>query len=148
MTVKASSNGISISDGASGFYVGLFADIKISEKFNIQPELAYTAAFKNDESTNVITMPILAKYYVAEKFSLLAGPMLDLIVDETGDEFNFNFWLGEREGSTQQVCCQHSGKFMADGHSATLSIKVVRLPGGKQGKARTPIKMSSLTLLS
>ncbi|WP_431165533.1 porin family protein [Tenacibaculum halocynthiae] len=98
MTVKASANGISASQGASGFYVGFFADIKVSEKFNIQPELAYTASFKNDNSTNVITMPILAKYYVAEKFSILAGPMLDLIVDETGDEFN-SFGLGLAAGA-------------------------------------------------
>lgn len=98
MTQKVSVNGVSASVGASGFYVGLFADIKISEKFNIQPELAYNATFKDDESTNVITMPILAKYYVAEKFSLLAGPMLDLIVDETGEEFN-SFGLGLAAGA-------------------------------------------------
>ncbi|WP_299104417.1 porin family protein [uncultured Tenacibaculum sp.] len=96
-TVSASSNGISASTSASGFYVGFFADFEVSDKISIVPELQYVSASKNGESINEIALPIMAKYNVSEKFSLQAGPMLDLVVDKTSDEFN-KFGLGLAAG--------------------------------------------------
>ena len=82
---RASADGNSASASTSGFYVGVFADIQISEKFNIQPELQYILISDDGENGNILNIPIMAKYKVAEKFSLLAGPQLDYILDDDSE---------------------------------------------------------------
>jgi hypothetical protein len=77
-----------------GFHVGGFVEIKISEKFAIQPELLYStqgakSEFQEDfegtlvkvsETLNLgyLNIPIMAKYYVSEKFNIQAGPQIGL----------------------------------------------------------------------
>jgi len=56
----------------TGFYVGAFADIAASEKFHIQPELTYGSAGK----LAFVYLPIMMKYYVADKINIQAGPQL------------------------------------------------------------------------
>lgn len=80
-----------------GFHIGGFAEFKISDKFSIQPEVLYSTqgtkekGFGTDFQGQVyeielnyklafINVPILAKYYVAEKFSLEAGPQIGFLV--------------------------------------------------------------------
>ena len=102
-----------------GFQVGGFAEIKISEKFAIQPELVYSAqgakfeeeffgeTFEFDLNLGYINVPVLAKYYVAEKFSLEAGPQVGFLIsakakgegesEDVKEDFNsldFGFNLG------------------------------------------------------
>lgn len=75
-------------DGKVGFQVGGFAEIKISEKFFIQPELMYTTlGTKGDEmgitftqTADYIVLPVMAKFYVADGFSLEAGPQIGFLV--------------------------------------------------------------------
>jgi hypothetical protein len=89
-------------DGANlksriGFNVGGFVEIKLSEKFALQPELLYSdqgTKFTNigdyldgdfytgDIKFNLayINVPVMAKYYVAEKFSIEAGPQIGFVV--------------------------------------------------------------------
>ena len=74
-----------------GFQIGGFAEFKISEKFAFQPELMYSAqggkeTFQEggsdiDVTTKLgyINIPLMAKYYVAEKFSLEAGPQIGFL---------------------------------------------------------------------
>ena len=81
----------------SGFFVGLFADFKINDKFGVQPELHYTAVYSEGNESNMLTMPILAKYYITDKFSVMAGPMLDLVLDEVSDNAN-TFGIGAAIG--------------------------------------------------
>ncbi len=80
-----------------GFHVGGFADIKISEKFSIQPELLYSTQgskfnlLVNTNGSNYdtentfllsyINIPVMFKYYATEKFSLEAGPQIGFMVD-------------------------------------------------------------------
>lgn len=80
-----------------GFHVGGFVEIKIADKFTIQPELLYSTQGSkfnlvvNNEGTNFdtentfklayINIPVMFKYYVAEKFSLEAGPQIGFLVD-------------------------------------------------------------------
>ncbi|APG64395.1 hypothetical protein LPB136_03005 [Tenacibaculum todarodis] len=91
---KASGGGITASDGISGLFVGFFGDFEVSEKFNIQPEVHYIAVFRDGDSGNAIALPVLAKYYVSEQFSVQAGPMIDVILDEAPDGFNtFGFGI-------------------------------------------------------
>lgn len=78
-------------DSKVGFHVGGFAEIKVSDKFAVQPELLYStqgAKFEGSESgvsyeakTNLsyLNIPVMAKYYVAEGFSLEAGPQIGFL---------------------------------------------------------------------
>ena len=79
-----------------GFHIGGFAEIKISEKFSVQPELLFSTqgtkmkekysedGFDYDVSakinTSYINIPIMAKLYVTEGFSLEAGPQIGFLM--------------------------------------------------------------------
>ena len=43
---------------------------------------------------NLISVPVLAKYTVAEQIHLLAGPDFNYLLDAQSDEFKVNFDLG------------------------------------------------------
>lgn len=66
-------------------HFGAMAEIEISEKFSVQPELLYSAqgtkAKVGDGKTNFnyINVPVMAKYYVAEGLSLEAGPQIGFL---------------------------------------------------------------------
>ncbi|KQO33072.1 hypothetical protein ASF10_19380 [Flavobacterium sp. Leaf82] len=97
-----------------GFHVGGFAEIKVVEKFFIQPELLYSAQgtkfdgpFGEDFDTklNYLNIPVLAKYYIVEKFSVEAGPQLGILLSAKADgedikdytrsvDFGFNVGAG------------------------------------------------------
>ena len=57
---------------STGFYIGGLVDIGVVGNFHIQPEFLYGSA----EDLSFFYLPILAKYYVADKFHLQAGPQL------------------------------------------------------------------------
>lgn len=66
------------------FQIGGFAEIKLSEKFAIQPELLFSTQgnkFDTGESLNLsyVNIPVMAKYYVAPKFSLEFGPQIGFL---------------------------------------------------------------------
>ncbi|WP_318640974.1 porin family protein [Flavobacterium ardleyense] len=79
-----------------GFHIGGFAEIKISEKFSVQPELLFSTQGAKSEYTyneggftekstdklnlNYINIPVMAKLYVAEGFSLEAGPQIGFLM--------------------------------------------------------------------
>ena len=85
-----------------GFQVGGFAEIKISDKFAIQPELLYSAqgakskysdvdgldiyTYKDTQKLAYLNIPVMAKYYVAEGFSLEAGPQLGFLMSAEIEE--------------------------------------------------------------
>jgi len=70
-----------------GFSIGGFAEIKVSEKFAVQPELLYsTQGAKSDDADEkgsialgYISIPVMAKFFVAESFSLEAGPQIGFL---------------------------------------------------------------------
>jgi opacity protein-like surface antigen len=84
-----------------GFQAGAFAEIKITDKFSIQPEVLYSAQGVKEKgdfeyNNNVypaelntklgyINVPVMAKYYVAEKFNLEAGPQIGILVSAKGE---------------------------------------------------------------
>jgi len=75
-----------------GFHVGGFAEIKLTDKFAIQPEILFsTQGAKSEESAlgskaeyksnlSYLNIPVMAKYYVAEKFSIEAGPQIGFLL--------------------------------------------------------------------
>ena len=74
---KASIAGIdvaTVADG-SGFFIGLLAEIGVADKLSIQPEVFYGGI----DGEGAIFIPVMAKYYIAEKFNIQAGPQLDFI---------------------------------------------------------------------
>jgi opacity protein-like surface antigen len=79
-----------------GFNVGGFVEIKLSDKLTIQPELLYStqgakadnaevelnnAVYTADVEFNLsyINIPVMFKYYVAEKFNIEAGPQIGFL---------------------------------------------------------------------
>jgi hypothetical protein len=75
---------------AGGFYAGAFADFGISDKFIFHPEVEFIAV----SGGNTITAPLLAKYMVADKFALLAGPGLYYNIDAASDNFSVSGDIG------------------------------------------------------
>jgi opacity protein-like surface antigen len=67
-----------------GFHVGGFAEIKVSDKFAVQPELLFSTqgAKFGDLKSNLsyVNIPVMAKFYVADAFSLEAGPQIGFLV--------------------------------------------------------------------
>ena len=80
-----------------GFQVGGFAEIKVSDKFAVQPELDFDGTTVT-ENLNYIVVPVMAKYFAAEKFSIEAGPQIGFLMSakakadgesvDIKDEFN------------------------------------------------------------
>ncbi len=66
------------------FHLGGMAEIKISETFSIQPELLYSAqGAKFSDGTlalNYLVLPIMAKYTVAENFTVEVGPQFGYLL--------------------------------------------------------------------
>lgn len=113
-------------DMRTSLHVGVVAEIVISDKFSFQPELLYSAQgakYKEtgDEETyklDYLNLPLMAKFYVGEGFSLEAGPQIGFLLsaevdwEEDGDsgsvdikdevkgiDFGINFGVGYKTES-------------------------------------------------
>ena len=72
----------------TNFHVGFFMEINAAKDFKIQPELLFSVyGFKldgEDDTYNIrlnyVILPVMAKYFVSETFSLDAGPQVGLLV--------------------------------------------------------------------
>lgn len=88
---KAGANFASISgdlteniDGRTSFNLGVVANLGISEKFSIQPELVYsaqggTASIEGEDFTiklDYINVPVLADFNIVKGLSIQAGPQI------------------------------------------------------------------------
>lgn len=112
--VKAGGNLSSLSgdvEGMSflpGFHAGGFAEIKLSEKFALQPELLFSmeggkSSFKFQSSEvsmsseeklklGYINLPVMAKYYVTEGLSVELGPQIGYLISAKSEyEFSSTF---------------------------------------------------------
>ena len=85
----------------TGLNFGLLAEIPLSDKFSIQPEVLYSAQgydfasidedniFDNDDNieyqVDYISVPVLAEYYVIDGLSIQAGPSFNFKVNEELD---------------------------------------------------------------
>jgi len=86
--LKFSGGGTSITaDSKIGFYSGLFAQIGVSAKFAIQPEIFYSllgtkfSQGSGEDKVNLeyINLPVLAKY-TNEGFSIIVGPQIGFLI--------------------------------------------------------------------
>lgn len=77
-------------DAITSYHAGLIAEIKLLDKFAIQPELLYSTQgasydnageeFKNE--LGYIAIPVLAKIYLSKSFSLELGPQASFLLSE------------------------------------------------------------------
>lgn len=88
-------------DGTTGFYVGGLADISLTDEFHFQPEVLYSMEGAKDASLTYLRIPLMAKYYIADSFALLAGPSLgfkvgaeDDFIDEATKSMDFGLGIG------------------------------------------------------
>ena len=91
----------------TGFVVGATAEFEISKKFGVQPELLFSTdggtynytnsfagsgsvySYSQSISTNSLTLPVIAKYYVTNDLSIDGGFQLSYILSAKS-ELNFN----------------------------------------------------------
>jgi opacity protein-like surface antigen len=98
---------ISVSNGggsATGFFVGGFAEFDLIEKIILQPGLNYHTASKNGVNFTYLGIPVLAKYNVADKINVLAGPSLYYSLESADtDKTRFNLDLGGSYDITENL---------------------------------------------
>lgn len=75
--------------------MGVISEIPLSEKFSLQPELLYSTQGSEAQDVikikvNYLAIPILAKYYLADGFSLEVGPQFSFLVNDKGEYINSN----------------------------------------------------------
>ena len=97
-SVKLKAEGYSLTENTTAFVGGVFVDINASDKFHVQPELVIATA----DGGSQLQVPILAKYYVADKFSFLAGPDMLFNLDEKVDGVK-NFGIGLDLGAAYDI---------------------------------------------
>lgn len=82
-------------NGRTSFHLGLLAEIPMSERFSIQPEVLYSGQgydlVSRDNANDIeyqldyINIPIIAKFYVFEGLALEAGPQVGFLVNSEID---------------------------------------------------------------
>ncbi len=88
------SDGFENNKSRTGFHLGVLAEIPVSEKFSVQPEVLYStqgtedegANFKDEYRLDYIQLPVIAKFYLIDGLALEAGPSFNFLVNE---EYNF-----------------------------------------------------------
>ena len=96
--------------GRTSIHFGAVAEVQISDKFSVQPELLFSSlgniyddsegdySYKEVMKVNYLTMPLMAKYYVAEGFSLEAGPQIGFLLSAKYDWDDT--YMGESDSGT------------------------------------------------
>jgi opacity protein-like surface antigen len=144
---------ITNSEGAKnkvGFAIGGFAEIKVSDKFAVQPELMYSLqGAKYDGGSaelNYINIPVMAKYFVTEEISLQAGPQLGILMSATAKsdgggssdfkdqtkaiDFGLNFGAGYNIGEDMMIDLRYNlglsqiEKELASGQTASKNAVI------------------------
>ncbi len=87
-------------NGRTSFHVGAVVEVPVSDKFSFQPELMYSSQgsdysegddYDGSVKVDYLNIPLIAKFYIAEGFSIEAGPQLGLLLSAK-DEYD---WAGD-----------------------------------------------------
>lgn len=98
-------------EGITSYHAGLVAEVKLLDRFALQPELLYStqgATYKNAVSEfknelGYLSIPVMAKFYLTDSFSLEVGPQASFLLSEKDNvdfddaetfEFGVNAGLG------------------------------------------------------
>ena len=120
--VKAGANFASIGgddgkdlDGFTSFLIGATVEIPVSDTFSIQPEVLYSGqgftldgvvedvAYETTGSFDYLNIPIIAKFYLSEGFSLEAGPQIGFLLNSKYDVDAVAFATGEFAAETYNL---------------------------------------------
>lgn len=122
------SDSFSDNNSLTGLHLGLLAEVPVTNRFSIQPEVLYsTMGTSADEimlggssprtteyKLDYIQVPVLAKVYLTQSLSLEAGPSFNFLVNEEigGDETDLgsSFEFGGAVGASYKF----RGGFFAD----------------------------------
>ena len=91
-------------EAITSYHVGLIAELKVGDKFGIQPELLYStqgATYRNaisefNNELGYLSIPVMAKIYLNNSFSLELGPQASFLLSDKnnvsfGDSNTFDF---------------------------------------------------------
>lgn len=103
MNISVLTDDLSRANGRIGFVLGSFVELRLFEKFSIQPEVnyssqgaqyntfSYTAFSESYNSSRInlmyIVVPLMAKYYVVDGVSLEFGPQVNFLA---GAKLNYD----------------------------------------------------------
>lgn len=89
------SNAFNDPDGRTSFHLGLLAEIPVTERFSVQPEVLYSGQgydiAERDNGNDIeyqldyINIPVIAKVYIFEGLALEAGPQIGFLVNSEID---------------------------------------------------------------
>jgi len=87
MNVSSLNGNVDNLDSKTGWVLGATAEVSLTEKFSLQPELLYSQQGAKQRGNfiydlNYISVPVMAKYYIAKGFSLEAGPQFSFLVKD------------------------------------------------------------------
>lgn len=107
----------------TAYHLGLLAEVPVSDRFSIQPEVLYSAQgfdiIRREDNADIehqldyITVPVLAKLYVTNGWSFEAGPQVGFVVnEEIGDGDNdIDFYDEDRKDLDMSLGLGTSFKF-------------------------------------
>ena len=72
---------------AEGFFIGLFAEFPLSEKFSIQPELHFSSVAIYDYPFENLIISMFLKYYITEKFNVMSGLQFDYVTNKNFENY-------------------------------------------------------------
>jgi len=100
-----------ISEGRTGFHLGVLVEFSLSDKISIQPELFFStlgdtiseSMLGDGELTNVdsevqlnyISLPVMVKYYATKNIFFEAGPQLNFLSSAKGQTYFSNHFESE-----------------------------------------------------
>ena len=79
------------------FHLGGVAEVPISEKFAVQPELLYSSQGTkwnfvggSNLKLDYVNLPVLGKYYIIERLSAEAGPVVGFLLSTNAEKEDYN----------------------------------------------------------
>ena len=101
--LKVKVEDVTASDNVSGFYIGAFGELSLSEKVCFQPELIYSSYSQDGNSSGILQVPLLIKFLPDERLAFLAGPQLDYILDKEDSAGLKQFAAGVALGASYDI---------------------------------------------
>lgn len=121
-----SSDSFSDTSLQTGLHVGLLAEIPLTERFSLQPEILYSTQGTDAEvlmlgggprstkyTMDYLQVPVLAKIYLTESLSIEAGPSFNFLVNEKIDGEEADFGSGFEFGAALGASYKFRGGFFA-----------------------------------
>ncbi|TBW25761.1 porin family protein [Gramella sp. KN1008] len=88
-----SSDGFEDNNSRTGFHLGLLAEIPVSDRFSVQPEVLYSTQGteadgwlgEGEYQIDYVQVPLIAKFYLVDGLAIEAGPSFNFKVEEEYD---------------------------------------------------------------